>query len=105
MYKVVALVTRREDVSRDEFVRYWEEEHVPKVLELPNVRRYTIAPAIGSDAPYDGIAEIYYDSVDDIREGDDTEAMREIKADEPEFITDATFFVASEREQYDEVSE
>lgn len=104
MYKVVALLTRRDDISRDEFITYWEEEHVPKVLELPNVRKYTIAPALSSDAPYDGIAELYYDSVDDIREGDGTETMDEIKEDESEFVEDAVFFVAFEREQYDESS-
>lgn len=104
MFKVVGLIQRKEDVSRDEFIRYWEEEHVPKVLELPNVRKYTIAPAISGEAPYDGIAELYYDTVDDIREGDDTEAMRQIKEDEREFISETTFFVASERVQHDDVT-
>jgi uncharacterized protein (TIGR02118 family) len=104
MYKVVGLIRRKDDVSREEFVRYWEEEHVPKVLELPAVRKYTIAPAISSTAPYDGIAELYYDSVEDIKKGDDTEAMRRIKEDEETFIAESTFFVAEERVQYDETA-
>jgi uncharacterized protein (TIGR02118 family) len=102
MYKVVSLIERRADVSREEFVRYWEEEHVPKVLALPNVRRYTIAPALSADAPYDGVAELYYDTVDDIRAGDGTEAMRLIREDERAFVAEVTSFVADERVQYDE---
>jgi uncharacterized protein (TIGR02118 family) len=73
------------------------------VLELPNVRKYTISPALSRDAPYDGIAELYYDSVDDIREGDDTEVMRRIREDEREFVSESVFFVVSERVQYDEL--
>jgi len=102
MYKVVTLITKREDMSHEEFERYWEDEHVSKVLELPNVRKYTIAPAISSEAPYDGVAELYFETVEDITEGDDTEAYDRIMDDEDNFVAERTAFVASEITQYDE---
>ena len=102
MYKIVTLLERKENISPEEFIRYWEKEHAPKVLKLPNVRRYTIAPTISSDAPYDGIAELYFDSVSDIRAGNDTEAIQAIRRDEDAFIADTTFFVAEERIYYND---
>jgi uncharacterized protein (TIGR02118 family) len=102
MLKIVALVEKREDLSWEEFVTYWDEEHVTEVERVSTLQRYTIAPAINpDDAPYDGIAELYFESTDDIREGftDDLEA--DISADEDEFLASVDTFVAAEQTQLD----
>ncbi|MDP2950509.1 MAG: EthD family reductase [Chloroflexota bacterium] len=65
MLKVLAVIHRRGDMSRGEFVRYWREVHAPLAKEMPGVRRYIINPtleAFGPGAPpFDGVAELWFD--------------------------------------------
>lgn len=102
MLKIVGLVEKREDLTWNEFVEYWEEEHIEPVTKQSNLKRYTIAPAIKpEEAPYDGIAELYYESTDDIRNAMTEELEEEIRLDEEEFLESVTKFVAAERVQVD----
>ena len=82
MIRISFCLRRREGMSREEFQRYWREEHAPLVArhaEILRIRRYVqmhtiddprllpIAAARGcEDEPYDGIAEIWFDSADDM---------------------------------------
>ncbi len=64
MFKLVLLFRKREDLSREEFLRYWREEHVPLVRKVPNIRRYVISPVSGAPAgepAFDGMAELWFD--------------------------------------------
>jgi hypothetical protein len=75
--KLVYCITRREDVSPEEFHRYWLEEHGPKVRSVANaigavryVQSHTVMPernqalraSRGLEPPYDGITEVWYPS-------------------------------------------
>lgn len=103
MLKIVVLVTKRDDLSWDEFVDYWDAEHVTHVSKVENLQRYTIAPAINAEqAPYDGIAELYFESTDDIREGFTEDLEQELREDEANFLSDTETFVAAEQTQLDE---
>lgn len=102
MLKIVGLVEKREDLTWDEFVEYWEDEHIEPVRKQSNLKRYTIAPAIKpEEAPYDGIAELYYESTGDIKNATTEELDEEIRKDEEEFLESVTKFVAAERVQVD----
>jgi len=64
MFKLVLLFRKREDMSREEFLRYWREVHVPLVKQVPNIRRYVISPVRGAplgEPDYDGMAELWFD--------------------------------------------
>lgn len=74
MYKVVGLLVRRDGLSHEEFVARWDE-HVPVARELPNVRRYTRSvPLDPAAAPFDGIAEMYFDSPEACRAAFESDA-------------------------------
>jgi uncharacterized protein (TIGR02118 family) len=82
MIKLVFMVRRREGITREEFQRYWKEEHaelVKRYAELLRIRRYVqthardtnlddaLAASRGSQPrQYDGVAELWWDSVDDL---------------------------------------
>lgn len=103
MLKIVALVEKRDDLTWEEFVEYWDESHVEPISEVPNLKRYTIAPAIDPEnAPYDGVAELYFESTDDIREAFTEERLAAIEADEDEFLADVVTFTTAEQVQIDE---
>lgn len=82
MIKIVFCLRRRDGLSLAEFRRYWLEDHATLVRQYGpalRVRRYTqshtlVDPRIdaatearGSDVEsYDGVAEVWWDSVEDI---------------------------------------
>lgn len=74
-------IRRREDVALEEFHRYWHEEHGPlacKLLEPLKLRRYVqthtidtefnaqLAAARGTVEAFDGVAELWWDSLDEL---------------------------------------
>jgi uncharacterized protein (TIGR02118 family) len=82
MIKIVFSLRRLPTLSPDEFSRYWLESHGPLVRSHAatlGIRRYTqghtfndprtagAVEARGCDVPpYDGVAEVYWDSVKDL---------------------------------------
>lgn len=105
MYKAMFFLNRGEDVSFEEFATHWEEEHAPIAAEgVPNLQKYTISfPADPDEAPYDGVAELYFETEADLQAGLDSEAMAEATADVPNFAdpTDVMQLVVDERTQVD----
>jgi uncharacterized protein (TIGR02118 family) len=58
----------REGVGRDEALFHWRETHARLVEQVPGVRRYvqnhcTFSPD-GSEPPYAGLGELWFDSID-----------------------------------------
>lgn len=80
--KLVFCLRRRPDMSPEEFLAYWFEQHGPLVrshAQALRIRRYVQlhptdeSPAAlalratrGGPEPFDGVAELWFDSEDDI---------------------------------------
>jgi uncharacterized protein (TIGR02118 family) len=106
MIKVVFMIRRREGMTREEFQRYWREEHaelVKRHAALLRVRRYVqthardtglddaLAGSRGSEPrQYDGVAELWWDSIDDLVQAATSEegrtAQQALLEDERRFI-------------------
>lgn len=105
MIKLVFCLVRREGLTRGEFQDYWRNSHAPLVRSLADrlgIRRYVqshtlpdeafsrFAAARGGAPSYDGVAELWFDSLDDIvRPRADpaaAEAGRRLLEDEARFI-------------------
>jgi uncharacterized protein (TIGR02118 family) len=104
MIKLVFCLKRRPELSREEFQRYWHETHAPLVRKNAaalGVRRYVQLHTVdhpmnaairGSrQAPeeYDGVAELWFESLDAMaanRSAEATEAGRALLEDERKFI-------------------
>ncbi len=65
MIKVLVVLYKRADMSREEFVRYWREVHAPLAERMEGVRRYVINPTLQAfamgEASFDGLAELWFD--------------------------------------------
>jgi uncharacterized protein (TIGR02118 family) len=106
LIKLVFTIRRREGMTRDEFQRYWRNEHARLVedhAEVLRIRRYVqthardtpaddaLAAARGSEPRhYDGVAELWWDSVEDLLEASSSEegqaAANSLLEDERRFI-------------------
>jgi uncharacterized protein (TIGR02118 family) len=104
--KLVFTLRRREGMSREEFQRYWREQHAPLVrrhAEALRIRRYVQTHAVETplsepisasreSAPdaYDGVAELWWDSFEDLVAAYSSDAGQaagaELLEDEQRFI-------------------
>lgn len=97
MTKITILLTRRSDLSHDEFVDYWTQKHTPLLAELPSdevtVSRYVQLHPTGEAIPgvataeVDGVAELWVDSVADAAKWFTSETYKTLIAeDEANFL-------------------
>jgi uncharacterized protein (TIGR02118 family) len=108
MVKLVFCARRLPHLSRDAFQRYWRETHGPLVRRhaaMLRIRRYvqvhtldhpvndTLREGRGAPEAYDGVAELWWDSLDDLLAGVDSpegrQAGLELYEDEQRFIDHA----------------
>jgi len=97
------LVTKRPDLGRAEFDRYWAQVHGPLAATIPTIRRYVqahLSPGTreAGSAPYDGLAITWFDDVAAMRAGAATEAYARTRADEANFLAgELPFVITTER--------
>jgi uncharacterized protein (TIGR02118 family) len=108
MVKLVFCCRRLPSLSRAEFQRYWRETHGPLVRRhapVLHIRRYVqthtlehpinavLAQSRGAPDEFDGIAELWWDSVDDLAAATGTPegraAAQALHEDERRFIDHA----------------
>jgi uncharacterized protein (TIGR02118 family) len=79
MIKLIALLKRKPHLTQEEFKRIWIEHHVQLSAQMPGLRGYRVniaLPTQQEDVPtpdYDGTAELWWDSFDDMLKSFKTE--------------------------------
>ena len=122
MIKLVYILRARDDVSREEFHRYWRDEHAPLVksfAEALHASRYVqshtldtpindvLVESRGMSAGYEGITEVWWNSLEDLQAGlttpEGAAAGAALAADEATFIDLArsTMFLTEEITVFD----
>lgn len=105
MLKMIFVIRRLPHLSPEAFHRYWGEKHGPlaqRNLPALRVRRYVQTHTIdtpfnevlresrGGGEPYDGVVELWWDSVEDLEAAFSTpegaQASQELLEDERQFI-------------------
>jgi uncharacterized protein (TIGR02118 family) len=119
MIKLVFCLRRREELSREEFQRYWREDHAPLVRKHKDalgILRYVqvhtdygpmteaLRKSRNALEPYDGVAELWYESIEAMQASganpDARAAGRALYEDEQKFIDleNSSIWVGSEFE-------
>jgi uncharacterized protein (TIGR02118 family) len=104
MVKSVVFFKRKAGMEVGEFQEYWRTRHREVVLQLPGVRRYVQSHTLPSiyrkrEPVYDGIAEIWNDSLEALRAMVRDPHYQVVKADEAQFIDAASMAGLVTREQ------
>ena len=106
MIKTVGLLTRKEGLSHEEFVRHWLEVHGPLAHAVPGVRRYVESHIVGertrADIPatnveIDGIAELWYDDREAMERANASPEAKRLHADGAVFIGRIKSFIVEEK--------
>ena len=101
MVKLTFALRRAPHLSREEFQRYWQEQHAPLVAkhrEALGIRRYVQVHTLdvpandalrgsrGAPSEYDGVAELWFDSAELPASDEARAAGAELLEDERRFI-------------------
>jgi uncharacterized protein (TIGR02118 family) len=106
MIKSVGLLTRKEGLSHEDFVKHWLDVHAPLAHAVPGVRRYvqshiieerTRPDILTTDLEIDGIAELWYDDRAAMERANSTPEARRLYADGALFIGRIKSFVVEEK--------
>lgn len=82
MVKIMILLKRHEDLSRQEFKQWWLGQHKELAAQLPHLKRACFNLASGDDEPlYDGVSELWFDSTADIESAYQSEIGQKVAAD------------------------
>jgi uncharacterized protein (TIGR02118 family) len=90
--KMFSLLTRKPGTDVAAFQAYWRTDHGPLATKIPQVRRYIqchVRPsgyAGGASPRYDGVAELWFDNFQAVRDSGNTDEYRAVKIDEPKFL-------------------
>lgn len=85
-------------MSRDDFVTHWNDVHKPLVDKLPGLIDYRQFPAIDhkSPWPFDGLAELRFASLGDVRAAFASPEAQKMREDEPNFLSDIQWYIVEE---------
>lgn len=64
MFKAMITLTRRPDLTHEEFVGWWLDEHINLATSLPGVRKviFNVVEEGYDEAGVDGVSELWFDS-------------------------------------------
>ena len=103
MTRLIALLTKRDDWSYEEFIEYWMNQHAPLVTQIPNLRRYsTMLPYDVEVSAYDGAADLYFDTLEELEAAFESEEWERGREDTAYFTEDVVRCIFDETVQYDE---
>ena len=91
MIKAITCIKRKPGMGVEDFQAYWRGKHADVVTKLPNIFRYVQSHALlggyrKGELPYDGIAEIWVESVDVLRAWAGCAEYQAVEWDEKQFI-------------------
>lgn len=106
MIKSISMLTRKEGLTHEQFVKHWLEIHGPLAHRVPGLRRYVQShileerrrPDIPSlDVEVDGIAELWYDDRETMTRAMASPEAKALHADGALFIGRIKSFVVEEK--------
>lgn len=102
MIKMIFLVHRRPELSRDEFQKRWRETSGPIGSKIPGLRKYVQHHAVpgpdGAEPPYDGFAEMWWNDGDSLQKALDSPEGRAAVEDIERIVGRQEVFVVEQHE-------
>jgi uncharacterized protein (TIGR02118 family) len=97
MYKMIFGAKRKPGMSREDFGRYWTTTHANLARNVPGIKRYVInlAPDLsgsGREMPYDGFAEVWFATEEDMKLSARSPEIRIVLEDEKNLFDTSTRF-------------
>jgi len=98
--KAMIMLTRRDDMTHEEFVSWWLDEHVPLASALPGVRKVVlnVVDEGYDEAGIDGVSELWFDTRSAFDEAYATDVGKATAADSLAHVSGRVRVFVSENE-------
>jgi uncharacterized protein (TIGR02118 family) len=108
MVKLVYCITKKATLTDAEFFDYWKNVHGPIGARIPRLRKLTQShrwAVAGFRADYDGVAELWFDSLEDLQAARQSPESKASSEDEVNFIdhSKVALFVSEEHNILDKI--
>jgi len=104
MVQLIYCISKKPDMSVEEFQEYWRQTHAPIAAAIPGLRRYVqchVVPELYArqNPPFDGAAGLWFDDLDAMRAAMKSPEVAAALEDENNFIdhTRVASFVTQEK--------
>lgn len=94
-FKAVILLSRRDDMTAEDFRRWWLDEHAPLAAQLPGVRRITFN-LVDEATDIDGVSELWFDNQDDFDRAYATDVGKAVAEDSMAHVRSRTRLLVGE---------
>ena len=103
MIKIVYCITKKAGLTDEQFFHHWENIHGPIGARIPGLRKLVqsrrLIVADDTRPPdFDGVAELWFDSIEDLLAARSSHQWKASSADEANFIDESrtAYFVSTE---------
>lgn len=107
MIKMVALVNKKKDMDKEDFVRYWLDIHAPLEKKWPGLKRYVISTTVkvlgGEGLEYDGVAELWFEDEDALNVALASKERAVSREDFLKFVDNAKVIITEEHVIHDQI--
>lgn len=107
MIKMVAMVKKKREMSKEDFVRYWLEVHAPLEKKWPGLKKYVISTTTGApgggEPEYDGLAELWFDDENALNTALASNERQISREDFLKFVESAKIILTQEHIIHDEI--
>jgi uncharacterized protein (TIGR02118 family) len=90
MYSLIAVWSAPDEVDREAFEKHYTEEHAPKAAAVPNLKKLvttrTAEGLEGSDSAFYRVAEMVFESAEELHEAEASEEWAAVREDAGEMI-------------------
>ena len=104
MIKLVYCITKKPGMTDEKFFHYWKNIHGPLGARIPGLRRlvqsHRVTVSTAAHSPnYDGMAELWFDSIEDMLAARQSPEWKTSSEDEANFTDPdkVAYFVSEER--------
>ncbi|MBA7579679.1 hypothetical protein ES708_21555 [subsurface metagenome] len=100
--KLIALLKAQPGTTREEFKKRWVGKHCPLTLQMKNLKGYRVNIALDEfqelegELPYDGTAELWWDSLEEMKEDFASEGAKAAGEDADSFTVIRTHIYTEE---------
>lgn len=103
MIKLIYCISKRPDLTDNEFFHYWKYVHGPLAAKIPGLRRLVQCHTLrvpNRPADFDGQAELWFDSLETLAAARQSPEWHASSADEANFIDPrrTAYFLTEEHE-------
>jgi len=101
LFKLIVLLIKNDNLTDEEFTRYWLYTHTSLVKKIPGVRKYVVnvvKKSLNSEPDYHGVAELWFDNFESMKMAWASPEGRTIQEDTYRFASSITSLYIDEHD-------